>query len=47
MDKGQSLAGGDVVIKSMITYTTEAKFHQQYFTCNVKQVIQNSTDSIF
>jgi len=37
VDKGQSLAGGDVVIKSMVTYTTEAKFHQQYFTCNVKQ----------
>ena len=42
VDKVESLAVGDTGIKSMVTYTTEAKFHQQYFTCNVKQVILNS-----
>ena len=42
VDKIESLAGKDGGIKSMVTYTTEAKFHQQYFTCNVKQVILSS-----
>ena len=41
VDKIESLAGKDGGIKSMVTYTTEAKFHQQYFTCNVKQVTLN------
>ena len=46
VDKIESLAGKDGGIKSMVTYTTEAKFHQQYFTCNVKQVILNSFSEI-